>query len=81
MRSRNRNKELREVVVTKSASNRIIEEEAREKSQNKDRIYIQGGVGLAALMVIASLSLYAFPDMFKPGEQIAEEQNILLLEE
>ncbi len=42
---------------------------------------VYGGVGIGSLMISASLALYAFPDLMKPEEQLAQEQSIIQLQE
>ena len=60
---------------------RNLKEEERGKARNKDGIFIYGGIGIASLMLCASLGLYAFPGLMKPEEQLAQEQSITRLEE
>lgn len=59
---------------------RIDVEETREKSRNQDAMYVKGGALVGVLMIVASLGLYAFPDLTKSDVQIAEEQGIINLE-
>ncbi|MEX0964230.1 MAG: hypothetical protein WDZ52_09360 [Pseudohongiellaceae bacterium] len=81
MKSRDRNQEAREIVMTRTASARLEEEETRQKSRDKDGIYIKGGIVMACLMLIVSMGIYAYPDIMKPDVQIAQEESIIQLEQ
>ena len=80
LKTRDRNQEARNVEVAQSTSTRISEEEARQKARSKDGIYLKGGIGVGFLMIIVSMGLYAYPDMMKSEEQLAQEQDIKQLE-
>lgn len=80
LKSRDRNQEVRQVQAAQATTVRIEEEEVREKSRNKDRIYVWGGAALGCLMVVASLAMYAYPNFMKSDEQIAQERSIMSLE-
>ncbi len=80
LKTRDRNQEARNVEMVQSTSTRITEEENRQKARSKDGIYVKGGIGMGVLMIFVSMGLYAFPDLTKSEEQIAQEQGIMLLE-
>jgi hypothetical protein len=80
MKSRDRNREARIDEITKTTQVRVEKEEGKQKSENKDRIYIQGGAVLGSLMVFVSLGLYAFPDLLKSDQELAEQQSVMNLE-
>lgn len=79
-KSREKMEEERNQVLARSTSERIIEEEEREKAKSKDAIYIKGGIGVAFIMLFVSIGLYAYPDLRKSDAQIAQEQAIMNLE-
>ena len=80
MKSRDRNQEARKDEIAKTTQVRVDKEELKQKSENKDRLYIQGGVALGCMMVFVSLGLYAFPDFLKSDEELAEQVSSLNLE-
>lgn len=80
LKSRDRNIEARNAELAQSTTNRITEEEIRQKNRSKDGIYLKGGIGMGVLMIFVSLGLYAFPDLMKSEQQIAQEQAIINLE-
>ncbi|MFT7470322.1 MAG: hypothetical protein ACI8XU_000210 [Kiritimatiellia bacterium] len=80
LKSRDRNQEAREVASAKITTTRIDEEETRQKNRSKDGIYVKGGVAMGCLMVFVSLGLYAYPNLTKSDEQLAQEQSIVSLE-
>lgn len=77
---RDRNQQAREQEVAQATSVRITEEEIREKNRKSDGLYIKGGIGVACLMLFVSMGLYAFPDLLKSEQQVAQEQSIIRLE-
>lgn len=79
--SRDRNEEERNVAMAQTTTTRFEEEEVRQKSRNKDVMYVRGGIGVACLMLFVSLGLYAFPDLMKSDTQLTEEQSIMRLTE
>jgi len=79
VKSRDSNEELRQVEMAQITTARITEEEDRIKSRSKDAIFVKGGAVMGALMIIASLGLYAFPNLMKSDEQLTEEQSITRL--
>ena len=81
LKSRDRNQEARSVEIAQTTSARITEEEVRQKSRGKDGLYVKGGGGLGALMIIASIGLYAYPDMMKSDTQLTQEESVLRLTE
>lgn len=81
LESRDRNQHAREMESAQITTSRIDEEEARLKSRNKDGIYIKGGAFMGCLMLIASIGLYAFPDLLKSDALLAQEQGIMDLTE
>lgn len=80
LKSRDRNKDARDMEMAQIISARMDEEEIRQKSRSKDALYVRGGAAIGVLMIFVSMGLYAFPDLMKPDEQIAEEQGIINLE-
>ncbi len=79
-KSRDRNQDARTMEMAKITTSRMDEEEARQKSRSQDVMYVRGGIGVAVLMIFVSMGLYAYPDLMKPDEQIAQEQSIVNLE-
>lgn len=82
MKSRSRTEEQRQAQVSRQAIHEVDPElEARQKSQDKDRVYIWGGIGGAAIMLFVSLGIYAFPNLLADSEVLAAQEAILELEE
>ena len=80
LKARDRNQDAREMEIAQITSERIEVEESREKARSQDALYVKAGAIVGALMIIASLGLYAYPDLRKSDVQIAEEQAIINLE-
>ena len=80
LKSRDRNIEARNEEMVQSTTTRIEEEEIRQKNRKQDGMYLKGGIGMGVLMIFVSLGLYAFPDLMKSEQQIAQEQGIINLE-
>jgi hypothetical protein len=80
MKNRDRNQDVREMEMAQITSARIDEEEIRQKNRSQDVMYVRGGIGVGVLMIFVSMGLYAYPDLMKPDEQIAQEQSIINLE-
>lgn len=81
LKSRDRNQQAREVESAKITTTRIDEEELRLKARSKDGIYVKGGAFVGCLMIIASIGVYAFPDLLKSDALLAQEQGIMRLAE
>lgn len=62
-------------------TSRIDDEEIRIKNRSKDAVYARAGIGLGVLMIFVSLGLYAYPNLMKSDDQIAQEQSIINLEQ
>ena len=80
-KTRDRNEEERNVAMAQTTTARITEEEVRQKSRNRDGMYIRGGIGIASLMLFVSIGLYAYPDLMKSDTQLSQEQGIVRLAE
>lgn len=80
-KARDRNEEERNVIMAQTTTARITDEEDRQKSRNKDGMYIRGGIGIACLMLCVSIGLYAYPDLMKSDAQLSQEQDITRLTE
>lgn len=79
LKSREGHQEELQMEMAQTTTHRITEEEERIKSRNKDGVYVKGGAFMGVMMIVASLSLYAFPDMMKSDEQLLEEQSVTSL--
>lgn len=78
MKSRSREQEYRDASAAHaSIGETSAEAEALKKTHDKDRIYIWGGVGGAVGMLFIALGLYAFPNLFTPSEELAQQEAIL----
>lgn len=76
-KSRERSQVEREMQAIEANSARIEEEEVRQKSRDKDLLFLRGGIAVGVLLLCTSLGLYAFPDLLKSDEQITQEQSII----
>ena len=81
MKSRSRSVEHREAQTSRQSIREADPEaEALQKSHDKDRIYIWGGIGGATLMLFVSMGIYAFPNLLADSEVLAAQEAALELE-
>lgn len=81
LRKRNRSQEVHQAEVAQATAARDAEVKSRNKSQDRDRLFIWSGVGGASLMLFAAMGLYAFPDLLIDDVVLAAQQDQVRLEE
>ena len=79
--SRQRGEEKLQSEIAQVTASRLAEEEARQKSRSQDSNIARLGIGMASLMLFVSMGLYAFPNLFTSEQELAQQQDIIRLEE